>query len=90
MNADNSEAPSFEEGEIGQMRKKYSDTLPLLKELFPDWKDEDLIFALEDSNGEVEDAIVRITEGWIPRHPYALELQQPTSGRIVLTFSFLN
>lgn len=46
------------------MRKKYSDTLPTLKELFPDWKDEDLIFALEDSNGELEDAIVRITEGW--------------------------
>lgn len=45
------------------MRKKYSDTLPTLKELFPDWKDEDLIFALEDSNGELEDAIVRITEG---------------------------
>ncbi|KAJ5590805.1 Ubiquitin system component Cue [Penicillium hetheringtonii] len=62
-NADNSDAPSFEEGEIGQMRKKYSDTLPTLKELFPDWKDEDLIFALEDSNGELEDAIVRITEG---------------------------
>lgn len=48
------------------MRKKYSDTLPTLKELFPDWKDEDLIFALEDSNGELEDAIVRITEGWNP------------------------
>lgn len=46
------------------MKKKYSDTLPTLKELFPDWKDEDLIFALEDSNGELEDAIVRITEGW--------------------------
>lgn len=45
------------------MKKKYSDTLPTLKELFPDWKDEDLIFALEDSNGELEDAIVRITEG---------------------------
>ncbi|KAJ5103622.1 Ubiquitin system component Cue [Penicillium argentinense] len=62
-NADNSDAPSFEEGEIGQMKKKYSDTLPTLKELFSEWKDEDLIFALEDSNGELEEAIMRISEG---------------------------
>ena len=61
--ADNSDLPSFEEGEIGQMKKKYSDTLPTLKELFPDWKDEDLVFALEDANGELEDAIERITQG---------------------------
>lgn len=62
-NADNSDLSSFEEGEISQMKKKYSDTLPTLKELFPDWKDEDLVFALEDSNGELEEAIERITEG---------------------------
>lgn len=48
------------------MKKKYSDTLPMLKELFPDWKDEDLVFALEDSNGELEEAIERITEGRTP------------------------
>ncbi|KAJ5736348.1 uncharacterized protein N7483_001473 [Penicillium malachiteum] len=65
-NADNTESsdiPSFDEGEIGQMKQKYSDTLPLLRELFPDWKDEDLVFALEDSNGQLEEAIERITEG---------------------------
>lgn len=49
------------------MKKKYLDTLPTLKELFPDWKDEDLVFALEDSNGQLEDAIERITEG-----PYSI------------------
>lgn len=66
-NADNSDLSSFEEGEISQMKKKYLDTLPTLKELFPDWKDEDLVFALEDSNGQLEDAIERITEG-----PYSI------------------
>ncbi|KAJ5293854.1 hypothetical protein N7508_008675 [Penicillium antarcticum] len=60
---DNSDVSSFEEGEIGQMKKKYSDTLPMLKEMFPDWKDEDLVFALEDSNGELLEAIERISEG---------------------------
>ncbi|KAJ5594858.1 uncharacterized protein N7459_001066 [Penicillium hispanicum] len=62
-NADSSDLPSFDEGEIGQMKKKYSNTLPTLRELFSDWKDEDLVFALEDSNGELEEAIERITEG---------------------------
>ncbi|KAF9251364.1 hypothetical protein LCP9604111_2765 [Penicillium roqueforti] len=60
---DNSDISSFEEGEIGQMKKKYSDTLPTLREMFPDWKDEDLVFALEDSNGELLEAIERISEG---------------------------
>ncbi|KAL3493631.1 hypothetical protein BJX62DRAFT_70857 [Aspergillus germanicus] len=56
--------PTFEdEGELGQMKKKYSDTLPMLKELFPDWTDEDLVFALEDANGDLEQAIDRISEG---------------------------
>jgi hypothetical protein len=63
---DNSDVSSFEEGEIGQMKKKYSDTLPMLKEMFPDWKDEDLVFALEDSNGELLEAIERISEGRAP------------------------
>lgn len=45
------------------MKKKYSDALPTLRELFSDWKDEDLVFALEDSNGQLEEAIERITEG---------------------------
>lgn len=62
-NDDSADLPSFDEGEIGQMKKKYSDSLPTLCELFPDWKDEDLAFALEDSNGQLEEAIERITEG---------------------------
>lgn len=55
-----------DEGEFGQMKKKYADTLPMLKELFPDWSDEDLVFVLEDADGELEDAIERITEGPFP------------------------
>lgn len=69
-NVDNSDniAPTTyeEEGEIGQMKKKYSNSLPTLKELFPDWTDDDLVFALEDSDGDLESAIERITEGLVP------------------------
>ena len=61
---ENSDVAAFEEdGEIGQMRKKYASSLPLLKEMFSDWSDEDLVFALEDADGVPEEAIDRITEG---------------------------
>lgn len=52
------------------MKKKYASTLPMLKELFSDWSDEDLVFALEDADGELEEAIERITEGsFVPPSP---------------------
>lgn len=58
------DATAFEdEGGIGQMKKKYADSLPMLKELFSDWSDEDLVFVLEDTDGQLEEAIGRITEG---------------------------
>lgn len=60
---DNSDLSSFDEGEIGQMKKKYADSLPTLKEMFPNYKDEDLVFILEDCDGELLDAIERISEG---------------------------
>ncbi|KAF9889027.1 RNAPII degradation factor [Aspergillus nanangensis] len=62
-NTDDTHTAFEDEGEIGLMKQKYSNTLPMLKELFPDWTDEDLVFALEDANGDLEQAIDRITEG---------------------------
>lgn len=62
--ADNSAPTSYEdEGEIGQLKLKYATELPNLKELFSDWTDEDLVFALEDANGVLETAIEHISEG---------------------------
>jgi hypothetical protein len=52
-----------DEGEIGQLKKKYASDLPTLQELFPDWTTEDLVFALEDANGDLENVIEHITEG---------------------------
>lgn len=68
---ESSSAPtSYEdEGEIGQLKRKYAADVPKLKELFPDWTDEDLVFALEDSNGDLESAIEHITEGVNPQGP---------------------
>lgn len=52
-----------EEGEIGQLKKQYGDSIPTLKEMFPEWTDEDLVFALKETDGDLADTVERITEG---------------------------
>ena len=54
-----------DEGEIGELKKQYSSKLNTIKEMFPDWTDEDIVFALQESNGDLEGVIERISEGMI-------------------------
>jgi len=55
---------SFEDqGEIGEMKKKYQPELSMLKDMFPDWSDTDLVFALEEANGDVTTTVEKITQG---------------------------
>ena len=62
--ADDVPTESFEDqGEIGELKKKYATKVPLLKEMFPDWTTEDLVFTLDETNGDETAAIDRITEG---------------------------
>ena len=58
------EAPSFEdEGELGQLKKLYASKLSTMKEMFPDWTDDDLVFALQETDGNLENTIERISDG---------------------------
>jgi hypothetical protein len=52
-----------DEGEIGELKMKYSNQLRVICEMFPDWTQEDLVFALQETNGDIESTIERITEG---------------------------
>jgi len=52
-----------DQGEIGELKKQFSSELSILKELFPDWTDVDLVFALQETNGDVTNTIDRISEG---------------------------
>ena len=52
-----------EEGEIGQLKKQYAAELSTVREMFPDWTDEDLVFALQETDGDLESTIDRISEG---------------------------
>ena len=52
-----------DQGEIGQLKKKYASSLTTIKEMFPDWTEDDIVFALEESNGDMERTVERMTEG---------------------------
>lgn len=55
---------SFDDGsEIGGLKKQYSSQLPMLKDMFPDWTDVDLVFALQETDGDLQTTIEKITEG---------------------------
>lgn len=49
--------------ETKRLKSKYSSALSTLRELFPDWKDEDLLAVLAETDGDIENSVVRITEG---------------------------
>ena len=54
-----------DEGEMGELKRRYGSNLSTLKEMFPDWTDEDLVFALQETNGDLESTIDRISEGML-------------------------
>ncbi|KAL8992340.1 MAG: hypothetical protein Q9169_007173 [Polycauliona sp. 2 TL-2023] len=52
-----------EEGELGELKRMYSSKLSTIKELFPNYTDEDIVFALQETDGNLEATIDRISEG---------------------------
>ncbi|KNG49432.1 rnapii degradation factor def1 [Stemphylium lycopersici] len=54
---------SADQGELGELKKRYQSQLPLLKELFPEWTDADLVLAIEESDGDLQTTIEKISEG---------------------------
>ena len=62
-----SSLPSLEdEGEIGQLKKQYGSKVAIIKEMFPDWSDVDVLFALNETDGDESLAVTRIAEGTSP------------------------
>lgn len=65
--ADYTASTSIEDdGEVGQLKKKYGSKVTTIKEMFPDWTDEDIVFALQETNGDLETTVERITDGKPP------------------------
>ena len=57
---------SFEQNDLKKLKSKHSSKLPTLKVLFSEWSDDDLLFVLEEANGDLDLAIDRISEGLLP------------------------
>lgn len=45
------------------LKSKYASQLSTLKELFANWSEEDLLFAIQDTDGDLELTVERISEG---------------------------
>ncbi|TKA71319.1 hypothetical protein B0A55_07136 [Friedmanniomyces simplex] len=54
-----------DQGEIGEMKKKYAQELGMLRDMFPDWTDVDLVFALQEADGDVAATVEKITQGTV-------------------------
>jgi hypothetical protein len=60
---DTTAASTEEDGEVGQLKKQYGSRVGTIKEMFPDWTDEDIVFALQETDGDLETTVDRITDG---------------------------
>jgi hypothetical protein len=59
-------APIEDEAVVGQLKKQYGNKVSTIKEMFPDWTDEDIVFALQETDGDLETTVERISDGEVP------------------------
>jgi CUE domain len=55
--------PSDTSEEVAQLKAKYENQLDVLRDIFPDWTTEDLLFVLQEADGDIETATGRIASG---------------------------
>jgi hypothetical protein len=61
--ADASNSAFDDEGDIGELRKLYGHKTAVIREMFEDWSEVDVLFALQETNGDENEAVTRIAEG---------------------------
>ncbi|RBQ82971.1 hypothetical protein VDGD_03549 [Verticillium dahliae] len=54
-----------DEGAVGELKKLYGAKTPLIQEMFPEWSEVDILFALQETDGDETEAVTRIAEGTI-------------------------
>ncbi|KAK4188752.1 hypothetical protein QBC35DRAFT_495486 [Podospora australis] len=60
--------PTLEdEGEIKELRAKYGDNLPFVQEIFSDWSAVDILYALRETDGDVDETVSRMFDGTISK-----------------------
>ncbi|KAI1436156.1 hypothetical protein GGR50DRAFT_652980 [Xylaria sp. CBS 124048] len=70
---------SNDDGDIAQLRDQYGDKLVLIKELFEDWSDADILYALKETDGDVELTATRISDGTISQWGEVSKAKKPVA-----------
>lgn len=68
-----------DDGDVSQLRKQYGGKLDTIKELFPNWSDADILYALKETDGDVEVTATRIADGTISQWGEVPKQKKPTT-----------
>src|SRR6478609_4108808 len=60
---DDSPSAFDDEGDFAELRKQYGNKTSVMREMFPDWSEADVLYALQETNGDENEAVARIAEG---------------------------
>lgn len=61
--ADSSLPTLDDEGDVGELKQKYGNKIGMIKEMFSDWSDIDILYALQEADGDENLAVTRIADG---------------------------
>lgn len=75
--ADDSPSALGDEGDFAELRKQYGDKTSVICEMFPDWSEADVLFALQETNGDQNEAVARIAEGTTQTSKLPRPIQTP-------------
>ncbi|KAI1323025.1 hypothetical protein F5Y16DRAFT_384951 [Xylariaceae sp. FL0255] len=70
-----------DDGDIALLRKQYGNKLSTIKELFEDWSDADILYALKETDGDVEVTATRIAEGTIAQWGEVSKAKKPAKAK---------
>ncbi|KKP03010.1 hypothetical protein THAR02_04889 [Trichoderma harzianum] len=54
-----------DEGEFAELRQQYGGKTSVIREMFPDWSEADILYALKETNGDETEAVTRMADGTI-------------------------
>ncbi|KAG9242614.1 hypothetical protein BJ878DRAFT_160102 [Calycina marina] len=76
-----------DDNQVTQLKKKYGSKVSTIKEMFPDWTDEDVVFALQETDGDLTTTVERISDGSITQWGEVSKVKKTkTKDAIVSTF----
>jgi hypothetical protein len=52
-----------DEGDLSELKKLYGSKTGMIREMFPNWSEADILFALQETEGDENLTVTRIAEG---------------------------